>query len=298
MPTDPQNKHEEYRNKLLGLGETSLRKNYYPELRKHMRKLEESHTRYEAIFNSTADGLFIHDVKTCKIADINDRACEMFGYTKEEIMKISFDKLCSNEKPYTPEEAAVYLQKAYFKGTQYFEWRSRRKDGSLFWSEVILRGADIAGKQRVIASVRDISSRKLLEDQLVHSQKMEAMGQLAGGVAHDFNNMLGGIISAAEVIKNTGIDNNTILNMADMILNAAETAGKLTSQLLSFSRKGSFEEHPINIHQAIRNAANILKRSFTKNINVTLNLKAEYDLINGDLSLIENIIINMFNQCP
>lgn len=293
MPSDPHNKHEEYRNKLLGLGETSLRKNYYSELRKHMRELEESRTRYETIFNATADALFIHDAETYNVIDINIRACNMFGYSREEFLESEFKDICIEEEPYTYEHAYKHLKNAQTSGVQNFEWKTRNKNGENLWCDVILKSATIDGKTCVIASVRDISSRKLLEDQLMHSQKMEAMGQLAGGVAHDFNNMLAGIIGAAEIIHSTTEDVKLVRKMAEMILNAAETAGNLTTQLLSFSRKGSFEEHPIHIHSAISNAANILERSFAKNIEVILELNAGCDIISGDLSLIENIIINM-----
>ena len=293
MPSNPLNRHEEYRNKLLGLGESSLRKNYYPELRKHMRELENSRTRYQAIFNATADGLFIHDAETFKIIDINERVCQMFGYTYDEILNLDFNKLCSGIPPYTEQDAKEYLKTAIAKGMQNFEWISRRKDNNLFWCDVCLKSATIDGEQCIIASVRDISSRKLLEEQLLHSQKMEAMGQLAGGVAHDFNNMLSGIIGSAEVIHTMSKDNDKIRELCEIILKAANTAGNLTTQLLSFSRKGTFEQNLVHVHNAINNASGILQRSFDRNIYFNLELNAKNDIILGNLALIENIIINM-----
>ena len=293
MPSNPQDRHEEYRNKLLGLGESSLRKNYYPELRKKMRELEESRTRYKAIFNATADALFIHDAKTYKIIDINEQVCQMFGYTTKEILGLNFEELCSGEPPYTPKNALSYIDKAIASGEQNFEWMSKRKDGSLFWCDVILKSATIGGQECVIASVRDISSRKHLEEQLVHSQKMEAMGQLAGGVAHDFNNMLSGIIGSAEIINTISNGNDKVKKLSQVILKAAHTAGNLTRQLLSFSRKGTIKQHTIHIHKAIHNAEEILRRSIASKFDFDVKLNADNDLILGDLSQIENIVINM-----
>ncbi len=292
MPSDSSGRHEEYRKKLLGLGESSLRKNYYPELRKHMRELEESRTRYKAIFNATADSLFIHDSETFNILDNNEQACLMFGYTSEEFLQIDFNQLCSGEGSYTRKAAMEYLYKTLNIGAQNFEWHCRKKDGTLFWTDVLLKQAMIDNKNCVIASVRDISSRKQLEEQLQQSQKMEAVGQLAGGVAHDFNNMLSGIMGSAEIIGKLSHDDK-ISELADVIIKAAETAGNLTKQLLSFSRKGRFKLKPLHLHQAIYNATDILERSFDRNIELRLNLDAENDTINGDLPLIENIIINM-----
>ncbi len=292
MPSDRSNRHEEYRKKLLGLGESSLHKNYYPELRKHMRELEESRTRYKTIFNATADALFIHDSETFNILDNNNQACQMFGYTSEEFLLIDFNQLCSGEDRYTRKTAMDYLYKTLNEGVQNFEWHCRKKDGTLFWTDVILKQALIDNKNCVIASVRDISSRKQLEEQLNQSQKMEAVGQLAGGVAHDFNNMLSGIMGSAEIIGKLS-NNDKISELADVIIKAAETAGNLTKQLLSFSRKGSSKLKPLHLHQAISNATDILERSFDRNIELRLDLDAENDTIYGDLPLIENIIINM-----
>ena len=293
MPSNANSRHEEYRNKLLGLGESSLRKNYYPQLRKHMRELEESRIRYETIFNATADGMIIHDAETFDIFEVNYRALQMFGYTTDELKMSGYHILSCHEEPYTPENAIKYLKKALVSEVHNIEWLFKRKDGKNLWGDVSLKYAVIGGRNCVIASVRDISSRKLLEEKLLHSQKMEAIGQLAGGVAHDFNNMLSGIIGAAELINTMSDVKAEVRDLADIILKAANTAGNLTTQLLSFSRKGNFEESEIHIHQAIRNATEILQRSIERNIEVILELEADKDTVRGNLALIENLVINM-----
>ena len=293
MPSDTNNRHEEYRNKLLGLGESSLRKNYYPELRKHMRELEESRIRYETIFNATADGMIIHEADTFDIFEVNFRATQMFGYTADELKISGYRIISSGEEPYTPENAIKCMEKALASELHNIEWLFTKKDGGALWGDVSLKYAVIDGKNCVIASVRDISSRKLLEEKLMHSQKMEAIGQLAGGVAHDFNNMLSGIIGAAELINSRSEVSEEVRNLVDIILKAANTAGNLTTQLLSFSRKGNFEESEIHIHQAITNATEILQRSLDRSIEVVLELDADIDTVMGNMALIENIIINM-----
>ncbi len=293
MPSDSAGRHEEYRRKLLGLGESSLRKNYYPELRKRMRELEESRKRYQTIFNATADAMFIHDINTCEMIDYNQRVCQMLGYDREELNNLGFEQLCGNEAPYDFARASEYIRSAVRDGTLNFEWRVQNKAGKYLWCDISLTKAMINDDPCVIASVRDISKRKLLEEQLMQSQKMDAMGQLAGGVAHDFNNILMGIMSAAEVVRILTKDNQEISEMIQVILKAADTAANFTKQLLSFSRKESIELSEMQLHEAIRNATEILARSLPQKVVLNVKLNAISDLVMGNFSQLENVIINM-----
>jgi signal transduction histidine kinase len=145
----------------------------------------------------------------------------------------------------------------------------------------------------------EIHERKLAEDRLINSeehlrqsQKMEAVGQLAGGVAHDFNNMLSGIMGCADILSHIIKDNPQAKEYADLILASSMQAAELTQKLLSFSRKGQVVKEPFDVHDSIRKVVAMLTRSIDKRIEIITNLKADKSVINSDQSQIQNAILN------
>ena len=129
-------------------------------------KIEESQQRFQTIFNSVNDGIFLHNAKTGEILDVNNRMLEMFGFSYKEILKLSVGDISSNVPPYTQNEAAEWISKALLGQPQIFEWQSKRKDGTVFWSEVNMRFIIIDGNDCILVSVRDISDRKQVEKDL------------------------------------------------------------------------------------------------------------------------------------
>ena len=178
--------------------------------------LAASWERFYSIVNTISEAIFLHDAATGRIVDVNDAATAIFGFSREELLDIDVGRLSAGEAPYTQEASAEHIQRALAGEPQSFEWRARRRDGSLFWVEVNLRFAAIGGKDHVLAVVQDISERRAyeaaaaehlqnlvalnrkLEDahvQLLQSEKMASIGQLAAGVAHEINNPVGYVFS-------------------------------------------------------------------------------------------------------
>ncbi len=140
---------------------------------------------------------------------------------------------------------------------------------------------------------RDISRRLQIQDQIQHSRKMEAIGQLAGGVAHDFNNMLSAIQGYSELILGKLPAGSNEVVYCQRILNATERAAGLTSKLLDFARKGKALSTAIDVHESIRSALALLERSIDKTIVITSSLLAEHPLIVGDPGQLQSIILNL-----
>ena len=126
---------------------------------------------FRTIFDLVNDAIFIHDVETGQILDVNQRMCEMYGLTREEALKLTADQSSSGVPPYTAEEAYNWLRKATTGAPQLFEWHAKHKDGHLFWVEVNIRKAAIGGKDKLLVTVRDISERKKAEAALKESEK-------------------------------------------------------------------------------------------------------------------------------
>ncbi len=127
--------------------------------------LNASNTDYHAVFDAANDAIFIHDLETGKILDVNQRMTEMYGYTKDEAKHLTVEDLSASVPPYTQEDALRWLSKAAKGEPQLFEWLAKDKAGRLFWVEVNIKRAVIGGKDRLLAIARDITERKQAEDE-------------------------------------------------------------------------------------------------------------------------------------
>jgi len=139
----------------------------------------------------------------------------------------------------------------------------------------------------------DVTEEFLREMQLNQSRKLEAVGQLAGGVAHDFNNMLGGIVGSAEILARHLGQEHPLQKHIATILKARENAASLIRKLLAFSRKDTLVVAPMDIHTAIVNAHSLLEHSLDKNIAINRDFKAVQPIVDGDSVQVENAVINL-----
>ncbi|MDO8585560.1 MAG: PAS domain S-box protein [Armatimonadota bacterium] len=118
---------------------------------------------YRSIFDAANDAIFVHDTDTGEILDVNRKMCEMYGYLCEEVRRLNVEALSSGEPPYSQREALQLIHKAVQGEPQMFEWLAKDKSGRLFWVEVNLKRATIAGHSRLLAIVRDVGERKRTE---------------------------------------------------------------------------------------------------------------------------------------
>ncbi|MBI5115099.1 PAS domain S-box protein [Candidatus Poribacteria bacterium] len=133
--------------------------------------LKASEATYKAIFDTANDAIFIHDIETGDILEVNEKMCEMYGYTPEEARKLSVENLSSGKPPCTQEGALYWIRKAAQGEPQIFEWMAKDKEGHLFWVEVSLKRAAICGVDRLLAIVRDIGERKQTQAALQESDR-------------------------------------------------------------------------------------------------------------------------------
>ena len=139
----------------------------------------------------------------------------------------------------------------------------------------------------------DITSYVKMQERLAQSEKLSAIGQLAGGVAHDFNNQLGAMLCYADLIKSTPGCNEEIAEYVDNIAICIKRSADLTSQLLTFARKANLKLDPVDIHKIIKETVAILLRTFDKKIVIELDLTAESSVVCGENSQLENAFLNL-----
>jgi PAS domain S-box-containing protein len=256
------------------------------------RKLRENERNYREVFNATSDAIFIHDAADGSIVDVNQTMLEMYGYSRQEAMALQVDDLSRGESPYSQQEAAEMVQKALHEGPQVFKWQARKKDGTLFWSEVALKKTVIGDEQVVLATVRDISEREQLEENLRHAQKMEAIGTLAGGIAHDFNNILTAILGYTELARmKTNVRSEQFVYLRQ-IEKASMRARDLVRQILTFGRKQHQKKKVVRLSSIVGEALALLRSSIPVSVEIKQQLSSS-SRVKVDPGQIHQVIINL-----
>ena len=131
---------------------------------------QQSERNYREIFNTVNDAIFIHDAETGTILDVNDSMLNLYGFSREEALRLSPNDSSLGASPYSAAEVPHWMAKAIEEGPQVFEWHARKKNGELFWVEVALKSANISGQRRMLAVVRDITERKRAQEAIARER--------------------------------------------------------------------------------------------------------------------------------
>ncbi len=391
--------------------------------------LRESEINYRAIFNAANDAIFVHDPLNGAILDVNQKMCELYGYQLPETKNLTVEDISVGAPSFTQRDALVKIEKAAKGVPQLFEWASKHKDGHHFWVEVSLRKAEIGGKERILAVVRDIGERKKadellrrseekyrslienisdgvmgtdfeeniffansasckifgyelnelqamtfsqlidkedadkfrgeaerkqkgtnsqfeisiikkdgqscrvlisatpyldnsgilrgsiyvctdvtelkkveaekqeLREKLARAQRMESLGVLAGGVAHDLNNILGPLVAYPDVIRMKLPPENPVLNYVSKIEQSAKRAAEVVQDLLTMARRGRYEMVPIQLNEIIESYLRSVDfaNHISKHPSIEMNLALERSLplIYGSASHLSKVIMNL-----
>jgi PAS domain S-box-containing protein len=171
-------------------------------------------------------------------------------------------------------------------------WQCQKSDGTLFEAELTLRLFHHGDRDLLVAVLRDLTDLRAMETQLHQAQKLDAVGQLAGGVAHDFNNMLAAILSSAELLTGNSTDPRQ-RRIGTTIVAAAERAAQLTRKLLTFARKEQLVTVPLDVHQIIREVITLLEHTIDPRITLGTHFEASRFMILGDPSQLQNALLNL-----
>jgi PAS domain S-box-containing protein len=256
-------------------------------------ELQASEAKYRRLHETMMDAFVSVDM-TGRIMDSNAAYQVMLGYTAAELKQLKYPDL-TPEQWHAVESEIVEKQILPRGYSDVYEKEYRKKDGTIFPVELrtfLLR--DSTGQPcEMWAIIRDITKRKHLEAQLLHAQKLEAVGQLAGGVAHDFNNKLQAILGFTDVIKDNLPPEHPTQADLQIIEEAARHSADLTSQLLAFSRKQIMQPMLLDMNEAIANSLRLIRRLIGKNIRLNFSTVEELWPVFMDPSQVDQILTNL-----
>jgi PAS domain S-box-containing protein len=252
--------------------------------------LRQSEARYRSLFERNKAGVFRSLVED-RILDCNQAFAQMFGYEREELLALPAHILYPGGKAERDARRAEFQKNPEETDK---EMCYRHKDGRPVWviqNVVVLKEED--GSTVVEGTVVDITERHLLEEKLRQSQKMEAVGRLAGGVAHDFNNLLTVIEGYCRLLADRLESDPAAREQVKRIDDAAERAASLTRQLLAFSRKQVLQPRVINLTSLVANLDKLLRRLIGEDIELLTKTAPDLGLVKTDPSQIEQVIMNL-----
>jgi len=257
-------------------------------LRQHREEaFQESEDRHRLLLEMLPDAVYVH--ADSKIVEANQSAAKLFGYSaKAELLGKNVLDLVHEE------DQEAFTNRGQDVGDEPalpVESRIVRSDGEIRTVESIVALTRRQGRQATIVVQRDVTEGRHLQDQLVQSQKMEAVGLLAGGIAHDFNNLLTAIGGHAAMSERATPDGHPAKVHLEEVREAVARAASLTAQLLTFARRDISRPSAVNINELIQDTGVLLRRLIGEDIELVTQRSSGSPVVSVDTQQIEQVLV-------
>ena len=270
---------------------------YAIEREKTLRNLHESQNRYRTLFQQSPDGIIVVCPETNLPLEFNDLACAQLGYSREEFSRTAILD-CQVDESINPLQDYFSRPETTHQGD--FETRFQTKTGEIRDFQVIVRTLLWNDKRAFQCVARDITEikrdaqeRQKYEARIQQLQKLESLEKLAGGLAHDLNNILTGIMSYAGLAMIRLPQDSPARDDIHRIISAARNASNLGKQMLAFSGKGRFFGRPIRLSDLVQQTSQLIDGAVSRNTEVRFELEKDLPVIDGDSSQVSQAILNL-----
>ena len=253
--------------------------------------LRESEARLAAVFQGSPIGIVVSKLADGTVVQVNEATLRELGYTNDEMIGQTSMSLGIFVDPTQRE---LLLQQLLEKGrveAQQIDFR--KKSGECGVIELSARLIELRGEKHLLAMMLDVTARKRLEAMHLQSQKLQALGTLAGGVAHDFNNALAAILGNVELARqDVGPDHAALVSL-DEIAKASRRSKDLVQQILAFGRRQKLERKPMSLALVVVETARLVRATLPAMIDLNVNCEADTPAVLADATQIEQILLNL-----
>lgn len=253
------------------------------------RKAQERISEQAALIDQARDAIIVHDLDQ-RILSWSKGATRVFGWREEEVLGRRIDEVLQDDPEVFRSARHTLLEKGLWLG----EVVKRNRSGDAVVTDsrwTLLRDAQGQPKS-VLTLATDITERKQIEAQFLRAQRLESIGTLAGGVAHDLNNVLTPILMAASLLTMEEVDQEKLASLK-LIEVCAERGARMVKQVLSFARGVEGERLPVSVKCLVSDAIKIIKDTFPKDVQVWPVLPPDLWLVEGDLTQLQQVLLNL-----
>ena len=250
-----------------------------------------SEERYRALFNFCPLPAGVFDAETLRLLAVNDALVRHYGYTSDELLEMHATALMAPEEAeeILGELARARADQSVRLGVQ----KHRRKDGAIIDVDTVVHRITFDGRAAVIGIGNDVTEARKLEEQLRQAQKLDAIGRLAGGVAHDFSNILAVIMSNADVAIRMYGKEHPAAERVGIIKRTSKRGAALTRQLLAFSRKEPRQPKLLALDESVTGVHEMLAPVIGSHIEMATSLAPQLGAIEADAIEVEQVIMNL-----
>ncbi|MBX3749280.1 MAG: PAS domain S-box protein [Opitutaceae bacterium] len=259
------------------------------ERKRVLEALRQSEERYRLLFDRNPAPMWLYDAETLRFVAVNETAVRNYGYTEEEFLGLTIAQIRPEE------DLERFIENVHATRDEPLtvaEWRHRRKDGSIIHVEVMSRPLLFNGRPARLVMASDITEKKQLQEQFLRAQRLESLGMLASGIAHDLNNMLAPILFAGPLLR-TSVSSPRDLRILETLEKSAERGSGLVRQILAFAQGTSAAPRITQLKHIARDVVSIVEASFPKNITLEQHIASNAWPVQANPTQIHQVLLNL-----
>ncbi len=262
-------------------------------------ELSRSRRRYQEIFDRSHDAILVFRPEDRVVLEANERACEMYGYPREELIGMSLRRVTVDAEAGERRIADTLAE----GGLRNAQFRQRSRDGRLIDVDVSASAIEYDGRPAILTLNRDVTERvraeeerRQMESRLQQAERLESLGLLAGGIAHDFNNLLVGILGNAELIPMVAGNAEETTRLTGQIVLSAQRAGDLTQQLLAYAGRARLASESVNLEDIGREMVSVLGARVSAEATVEFCASPDGARTTGDTTQLRQVVMNLLTN--